>query len=114
MVAPQVVSENHDPRRVGAVILIGECSAQLRVHAMRFKKAAGDGKPRDVHSPIRVAGDRRVEAVSRHVLETPAALAPVVKASGADVSEVRLDARLIMYAALVAAFDVHQAVGVFV
>src|SRR5262245_65054402 len=110
MVAPHVISENHDPRRVGAVILIGECSAQLRVHAMRFKEATGDAKSRHVHSPIRITEDRRVEAVSRHALEASAALAPIVEAAGADVYEVRLDAcpcLLIAHAALVAPSDVH-------
>src|SRR5262245_18972367 len=53
-------------------------------------------------------------AVSRHALETLAALPPVVEASGADVSEVRLDARLIAHAALVAPPYIHQTVGIFV
>src|SRR5262249_6629132 len=67
-----------------------------------------------IHRPIRVAEDRRVVAVSRHALEASAALAPVVEAAGTDVYEVRLDVGLIMYAALVAPPDVHQAVGIFV
>src|SRR5262245_21600247 len=102
MVAPQVVGENHDSRRAGAVILIGKCSAHLRVHAVRFKEAGGDAESPHIHRQIRVAEDRRVVAVSRHALEALAALAPVVESSWADVYEVRIGARLIAHAALVA------------
>src|SRR5262245_53544136 len=114
MTAPQVVGEDHNSRRGGAVILVSEGWANLRVHAVRFKEAFGDADSCQIHRPISVTEDRRVSAVSGHALEASAALAPIVEAAGADVSEVRLNARLITHAAPVAPLDSHQTVRIFV
>src|SRR5262245_12858889 len=78
---PQIVSEDHDLRRIGAVILVSECSANLSIHAVRLKESAGDSHSCHIGRSIRISEDRRISPVSGYALEAPAALKQIVEAA---------------------------------
>src|SRR5262249_30727996 len=107
-------SQDHGPRRIGRIIPVRKCSAQLRARAQSFKEPAGGADRHHIHRQIPAIEDGRVGAISGHLLEASAPLAPVVKRAGADTPEIRMIAHLITHAALLALPCVYQTVRIFV